>query len=44
MALHVGYKGFNWNVFDKRFDEYIRSIQKLNGELMVMLHRDALVQ
>ncbi len=44
MAMQAGYKGFNWNVLEERFDDYIRSIQKLNGELMATLLRDALVQ
>lgn len=44
MAMQAGYKGFNWNVLEERFDEYVRSIQKLNVELMVALLRDALVQ
>jgi len=44
LAMQAGYKGFNWNVLEERFDDYIRSIQKLNGELMATLLRDALVQ
>jgi len=44
MALKGGYKGFAWNVLDERFDEYIRSNQKLNRELMAILNRDAPVQ
>ncbi len=43
MAMQAGYNGFNWEVIEARFDEYVKSIQSLNLKLMTDLLRQALL-
>ncbi|NHQ59663.1 cell filamentation protein Fic [Chlorobium sp. BLA1] len=43
MAVQAGYNGFDWSVIEKRFDEYVSAIQKLNLVLMRDLLRNALL-
>jgi len=37
MALQAGYSGFDWEVFYRRFDDYVKSIQTLDLILMCTL-------
>ena len=43
MALQAGYNGFNWEIAEERFADYIKAIQTLNLELMTTILRQALI-
>jgi cell filamentation protein len=43
MALQAGYSGFDWEVFYRRFDDYVKSIQTLDLILMCTLLDEALL-
>ena len=42
MALQAGYNGFNWEIAEARFADYIKAIQTLSLELMMSILRQAL--
>ena len=43
MALQAGYNGFNWEIAEKRFADYIKAIQTLSLEIMTTILRQALL-
>ncbi|NTU98328.1 MAG: cell filamentation protein Fic, partial [Chlorobiaceae bacterium] len=43
MALQAGYNGFNWEIAEERFADYIKAIQTLSLELMMTIFRQALL-
>ena len=44
MALQAGFNGFDWEVLERKFVDYVRSIQKLDLELMESLLDEALLE
>ena len=43
MAFQAGYSGFDWKILERKFDQYVRSIQKLDLELMCTLLDEGLL-
>lgn len=44
MALQAGFNGFDWEVLERKFVDYVRSIQKLDLALMESLLDEALLE
>lgn len=43
MAFQAGYSGFDWEILERKFNQYVRSIQKLDLELMCTLLDEGLL-